>query len=191
MSSMYRNFFKRVVDIIFSLLVLGLLSPFLLLFAAIIYLQDRGPVFFVHQRVGRNGELFDFYKFRSMPVSTPLVESRETEKLSITPFGRFIRRTNMDELPQLFNILKGDMSLIGPRPPIPDQTALIELRKQNGALFIRPGLTGWAQVNAYDYMPVSEKAKYDGEYSQRISFLFDTEIVLRTLLYLRKKPPVY
>ncbi len=188
---MYRNFFKRVVDIVFSLLVLLLLSPLMICFGVIIYLQDRGPIFFTHQRVGKNGQLFRFYKFRSMPVNTPLVESHETGQLRITPFGQFIRRTNMDELPQLLNILKGDMSLIGPRPPIPNQAELIELRKQNGSLSIRPGLTGWAQVNAYDYMPVTEKAKYDGEYSQRISFLFDTEIVLKTFLYLRKKPPVY
>lgn len=188
---MYSSLFKRIIDIIFSLLVLILLSPLIVIISIIIYLQDRNSVFFIHKRIGKNGKPFDFYKFRSMTINTPLVESKDTHSLSITPFGKFIRRTNIDELPQLINILKGDMSLVGPRPPIPSQTELVELRKANGSLYVRPGLTGWAQVNAYDYMPLAEKARYDGEYYQRISFLFDAYIVIRTLSYLRKKPPVY
>lgn len=188
---MYRSLIKRIIDVFFSLLTCIILLPILLAVAIIIWVQDGGPVFFIHQRIGQNGKLFDFYKFRSMPINTPLVESKDTHSLSITPFGKFIRRTNIDELPQLINILKGDMSLIGPRPPIPSQTELVELRRANGSLYVRPGLTGWAQVNAYDYMPLAEKARFDGEYSQRISFLFDAYIVIRTLSYLRKKPPVY
>ncbi len=165
--------------------------PILLCFGLIIYLQDRGPVFFSHNRVGKNGQLFRFHKFRSMPLNIPLVESHEISKIRITPFGYFIRRTNIDELPQLYNILKGEMSLVGPRPPIPSQTDLIDFRKQNGSFFMRPGLTGWAQVNAYDNMPVSEKAKYDGDYSQKVSFIFDVKIIIKTIFYLRKKPPIY
>jgi O-antigen biosynthesis protein WbqP len=187
----YRKFLKRGFDIFFSSIGLLLLSPILVCFGVIIYLQDGGPVFFSHYRVGKNGQLFRFHKFRSMPLNMPLVESHEISKIRITPFGYFIRRTNIDELPQLINILKGEMSLVGPRPPIPIQTALIELRKQNGSLFIKPGLTGWAQVNAYDNMSVFEKAKYDGEYSQRFSFMFDAKIIIKTIFYLRKKPPVY
>lgn len=188
---MYRKFFKRGFDIFFSIIFLLLLSPILLCFGVIIYVQDGGPVFFSHKRVGKNGQLFMFHKFRSMPLNTPLVESNKISKIPIKPLGSFIRRTNIDELPQLLNILKGDMSLVGPRPPIPSQQELINLRKQNGSLFIRPGLTGWAQVNAYDNMPVSEKARYDGDYSRGVSFLFDTKIIIKTLFYLRKKPPVY
>jgi len=126
-----------------------------------------------------------------MPVETPNVESHEKDKLTITPFGKIIRRTNLDELPQLFSILKGDMSLIGPRPPIPSQEKLIEMRKENGAIHLKPGLTGWAQVNSYDNMPDDVKAAYDGYYYENISFLLDVKIVLKTLLYLTKKPPSY
>lgn len=188
---MYRAFFKRAIDIFCSLLVIILLSPLLVLIALIIKIQDGGPAIFKHKRVGRNGNLFDFYKFRSMPVNTPNVQSSETSRLKITPFGKFIRRTNIDELPQLINILKGDMSLVGPRPPIPSQTDLVEWRRENGALNCRPGLTGLAQVNSYDFMSVKEKAEWDGIYSQKISFTKDAAIVLKTLLYLTKKPPTY
>jgi O-antigen biosynthesis protein WbqP len=126
-----------------------------------------------------------------MPVETPNVESHEKDKLTITPFGKIIRRTNLDELPQLFSILKGDMSLIGPRPPIPSQDKLIEMRNENGAIHLKPGLTGWAQVNSYDNMPDDVKAAYDGYYYDNISFFLDVKIVLKTLLYLTKKPPSY
>lgn len=126
-----------------------------------------------------------------MPVETPNVESHEKDKLTITPFGKIIRRTNLDELPQLFSILKGDMSLIGPRPPIPSQKNLIAMRKENGALSLKPGLTGWAQVNSYDDMPEEVKAEFDGYYYRNMSFIFDVKIVFKTLLYLANKPPAY
>ena len=102
-----------------------------------------------------------------------------------------IRRTNLDELPQLFNILKGDMSIVGPRPPIPSQQELTELRKANGAIACRPGLTGLAQVSSFDGMTVPQKAAFDGEYAKRISFVGDITIILRTFVYLLKPPPVY
>lgn len=188
---MYRSFIKRLIDILASLGVLIFLSPILIIIALIIWLQDFGPIIFKHKRVGKGGKLFDFYKFRSMPVGTPNVQSHETKKLTITPFGKFIRRSNLDEIPQLYNILKGDMSLIGPRPPIPTQTNLIELRKENGALNCKPGLTGLAQVNSYDYMPETEKAKWDGIYAKELNFALDVKIVLKTFLYLTKKPPTY
>jgi O-antigen biosynthesis protein WbqP len=126
-----------------------------------------------------------------MPVNTAHVSSEQVHLIKITPFGKFIRRTNMDELPQLLNILRGDMSLIGPRPSLPDQVELIELRTQNGTYNCRPGLTGLAQVNSYDYMPVREKAGFDGIYVNNITFINDVKIVLKTLLYLTKQPPVY
>ncbi|MGG5510440.1 sugar transferase [Myroides odoratimimus] len=188
---MYKIFFKRFIDILASVSVLIIILPLLCIISIVIFLQDFGPVIFKQRRVGINGEVFNFYKFRSMPVNTPSVESHETKKLVITPFGKFIRRTNIDELPQLVNILKGDMSLIGPRPPIESQVKLIELRKENGALSCKPGLTGLAQVSSYDNMPEEEKAKFDGIYIKDINFINDVKIIFRTLTYLTKKPPTY
>ena len=188
---MYKFLFKRLIDIVASLAVLILLSPILLIIALIIYFQDFGPIIFKQQRVGKNGRIFLFYKFRSMPVNTPNVQSAETQKLNITPFGKFIRRSSLDELPQLVNIIKGDMSLIGPRPPIPSQENLVRLRKENGALTCRPGLTGLAQINSYNFMPEEKKAEWDGKYAQSISFINDTKIVLKTFKYLCSPPPTY
>lgn len=171
--------------------MLIVLSPLLIIISIIVFLQDFGPIIFIQKRVGKDGHEFSFFKFRSMPVNAPIVESKDLNKITITPFGKIIRRTNLDEIPQLFNIIKGDMSLIGPRPPIPVQKTLIELRRSNGSLSLRPGLTGWAQVNSYDFMPEEEKAKFDGEYFQRFSFWFDCKILLKTFIYLTKKPPTY
>jgi O-antigen biosynthesis protein WbqP len=126
-----------------------------------------------------------------MPVNTPNVVSTEVRKLNITPIGKIIRRTNLDEIPQMINVLKGDMSIIGPRPCLPNQESLIALRKANGSINLKPGLTGWAQVNAYDYMPETEKADFDGEYCAKLSLWMDVKIVFRTLKYFTKKPPIY
>ena len=182
---------KRLSDITLAVLLLLLLFPMYLMMALIIWLQDGGPAIFKQSRVGRNGQEFMFYKFRSMPVSTPNVESRETQKLQITPFGKFIRRTNLDELPQIYNVLRGDMSFIGPRPPICSQKDLVEMRRANGALAVHPGLTGWAQVNAYDGMPLEQKAAFDGEYANRFSINIDLLILVKTVGYFFKKPPTY
>lgn len=188
---MYKDIIKRFIDIVLSLIALVILSPLMLICALVIYLQDFCPVIFRQQRIGKYGNTFMCYKFRSMPVNTPNVPSAEADKVSITPFGKFIRRTNMDELPQLINVLKGDMSIVGPRPPIASQKNLIALRRDNGALNVRPGLTGWAQVNGYDFMPDEHKARYDGEYANGISLGMDVKIILRTFVYLTKKPPTY
>lgn len=182
---------KRFFDVLLAVFLLVFLSPVLLLVAIIIKLQDGGPAIFRQKRIGRDGKEFLFFKFRSTPVSTPNVESHEIKKLQITPFGKFIRRTNLDELPQFYNVLKGDMSFIGPRPPIPTQIDLIEMRRRNGALSIQPGLTGWAQVNAYDGMSSEQKASFDGEYAQRLSLAIDLQILLKTIVYFTKKPPTY
>lgn len=185
------NKIKRFFDILLSMVLLITLAPFFIIIGLIIYLQDGGPPVFLQKRIGENGREFLFLKFRSMPVSTPNVESRETTKLVITPFGKFIRRTNLDELPQFYNVFKGDMSFIGPRPPIPSQLDLIEMRKVNGSLNLKPGLTGWAQVNSFDGMNANQKAYFDGEYAKKISFLFDCTILLKTVIYFTKKPPTY
>ena len=184
-------FFKRLFDILLGIILIVGLLPVYFIIGLVIFLQDFGTPIFKQIRVGKAGEEFMFYKFRSMPLKTPNVESHEREKLKITPFGKFIRRTNLDELPQFFNVLKGDMSFIGPRPPIPSQENLIKLRRDNKALFLKPGLTGWAQVNSYDNMPEEEKARFDGEYAKRISFKMDLLILGKTAIYFTKKPPTY
>lgn len=183
--------FKRLLDIILAVFLIIMLSPIYGIIALIIFLQDGGTPVFKQIRVGYGGKEFMFYKFRSMPLKTPNVESHKRDKLIITPFGRFIRRLNLDELPQFFNVLIGDMSFIGPRPPIPSQVKLITLRRANQSLFLRPGLTGWAQVNSYDNMPEEVKAKFDGEYAHRISLKMDLLILFKTVIYFTKKPPTY
>jgi O-antigen biosynthesis protein WbqP len=188
---MYRNILKRILDIVVASLALILLSPVVLVVALWIYLEDRGPIFFTQQRIGRGGRTFNFLKFRSMPVDTKNVPSVKAKELPVTGIGKIIRRTSIDELPQLINILKGDMSLVGPRPAIASQEKLLLLRRKVGADEIAPGLTGLAQVNAYDNMPENEKARWDGEYAANLTFLTDLKIVLRTFTYLTRKPPVY
>lgn len=184
-------FFKRLFDIFLAIGLIIALIPIYLIIALIIFLQDFGTPIFKQMRVGKGGKEFMFYKFRSMPLKTPNVESHQKDKLKITPFGKFIRRTNLDELPQFFNVLKGDMSFIGPRPPIPSQTNLINMRRENKSLFLKPGLTGWAQVNSYDNMPEEVKAKFDGEYAAGISLQMDLRILFKTAIYFTKKPPAY
>lgn len=185
------SLFKRLFDVVLAIFLIVLLIPIYIIIGLIIFLQDFGTPIFKQMRVGKNGKEFMFYKFRSMPLKTPNVESHEKDKLKITPFGKFIRRTNLDELPQFFNVLKGDMSFIGPRPPIPSQENLIKLRRENKSLFLKPGLTGWAQVNSYDNMPEEVKAEFDGEYAERISLKMDLLILLKTAVYFTKKPPTY
>lgn len=182
---------KRFVDVVLSIILLFLLSPLFLLLSAIIFLQDFGNPIFKQKRVGLNGNSFMFYKFRSMPLNNPNVESHQRHLIKITPFGKLIRRTNLDELPQFWNVLRGDMSFIGPRPPIPSQVNLMNLRRSNGSLMIKPGLTGWAQVNSYDNMPEEHKARFDGEYAKKISLKMDLLILLKTVVYFTKKPPTY
>lgn len=188
---MYRYGLKRMLDITASAAAMALLSPLMLAVAAAIKIWDPGPVIFRQTRVGAGGRLFDFYKFRSMPVGTGDLSSDQIGEVTLTWVGRFIRRTNIDELPQLWNILKGDMSIVGPRPPLPSQHELLALRELSGAINCRPGLTGLAQVRSFDGMTVPEKAGFDAEYASRISFGTDAAIVLRTFLYLLKPPPRY
>jgi O-antigen biosynthesis protein WbqP len=188
---MYGKFFKRILDVVLSSIGLILLSPLMLVVSLFIILEDRGPVIFRQRRVGKEGANFQVLKFRSMPVNTGDVESAKANGLAITRTGRIIRRTNIDEIPQLWNVLRGEMSLVGPRPPLPSQEALCRFREANGALRCAPGLTGLAQINGYDGMPDAEKAAYDGKYASSISFLTDLRIVLKTLGYIRRRPPVY
>lgn len=188
---MYKQFFKRVIDILGSFFLISITLPLYIIVALIVYLQDRGNPIFSQKRVGYKENEFVLMKFRSMPIRTANVPSSDTSKLTITPFGKFIRRTNLDELPQFINILKGDMSLIGPRPCLPKQEKLIKLRRDNNAYSCKPGLTGLAQVNSYDNMPETEKAMWDGKYANNLTLIMDIKIILKTFVYLTKKPPTY
>lgn len=187
----YNSFGKRLLDFFIVFCSVVALSPLILIVTLLIKIFDPGPIIFKQSRVGKNGEEFNFYKFRSMPVNTGDLASDEVGQVKITWVGKIIRRTNIDELPQLFNVLKGDMSIVGPRPPILSQTQLLEFRKDNGALQCLPGLTGLAQVSSFDGMTVSEKAFFDGEYARKVSFYIDVKIILNTFLYLLRPPPVY
>lgn len=180
----YRRFGKRVLDIVLSSGGLLILLPFLPLLAILIRLDSPGPVFFTQRRFGRDGELFTIYKFRSMSVTAP----HDTPTGALVGAERYITRrqhlfraSSLDELPQLWNILRGDMSLIGPRPLVEAERRVIELRRANGAAALRPGLTGWAQINGRDEVSDEEKARLDGEYAQRLSFAFDCKCFLATI----------
>lgn len=188
---MYRLIIKRALDILLSVCALILLLPLILLVCLAIVIDDGWPVIFNQQRVGIHGKPFVIYKFRSMPVETPNTPSRNIHMISITRVGKVLRRLNIDELPQLVNILKGEMSIVGPRPALPSQVELLQLRVSCGAEAIRPGLTGLAQIYSFDGMIEAEKAKLDGEYASRVSLRLDTSILLRTIGYLFRSPPVY
>ena len=175
---------KRVLDFALALLALVALSPLLLAIAAAVALTSRGPVLFRQKRVGRGKKLFTIYKFRTMRVDAP--KDSPTHLLKdpaayITPVGRVLRASSLDELPQLFNILKGEMALVGPRPALWNQDDLVAARDAVGANDVRPGLTGWAQINGRDELPIPVKARLDGEYVRRMSFLFDARCVLGTV----------
>ena len=181
---MYRNGLKRVLDFILSLAGLILLLPVLLIIALIIKLTSPGPVFFKQKRVGKNKTYFNILKFRTMRTDTP--KDTPTHLLAnpdqyITSIGKVLRKTSLDELPQIINILKGDMSIIGPRPALWNQYDLIEERDRYGANDILPGLTGWAQINGRDELEIDVKARLDGEYVERMSFLFDCKCFFGTI----------
>jgi O-antigen biosynthesis protein WbqP len=188
---MYNPIIKRLFDIAASLASIIVLSPLLMIIFVAIRIGDPGPAIFRQQRAGKDGQPFTLLKFRSMPVGTRTESSDRLGEVKITPVGQLIRRTNLDELPQLFNILGGDMSLVGPRPPLPNQTELIELRAANGALSCLPGLTGLAQISSYDGMTVPAKAQFDADYARKISLAGDFAIIFKTFGYLRKPPPTY
>lgn len=184
---------KRILDFILSLIALIVLSPFFVIFAIMIKLESKGPVFFKQKRVGKKKALFQILKFRTMRTDTP--KDTPTHMLKnadsyITKLGKFMRKTSIDELPQLINILKGNMSIVGPRPALYNQEDLIEERDKYGANDIVPGLTGWAQVNGRDELPIPVKAKYDGEYVAKMSFFFDVKIFFKTIFNVIKSDGV-
>ena len=182
---MYKKYIKRLLDIILSLLGLIVASWLYLIIVIAIVIDDPGPVFFPPKRVGKGKRYFQLVKFRSMKMITP--HDTPTHLLAnpdqyITRIGRFLRKTSLDEIPQLWNILKGDMSVVGPRPALWNQYDLIEEREKYGANDVLPGLTGWAQINGRDELEIVEKAKLDGEYVQKMNFLFDCRCFFGTAI---------
>lgn len=178
------KFFKRLLDLLLSILAVILLSWLFFIIIVLIKLSSRGPVFFLQKRIGRDKREFYILKFRTMRMDTPKdtpTHLLKNPELYITAIGKFLRKTSLDELPQLLNIIKGDMSIVGPRPALWNQYDLIEERELYGANRIRPGLTGWAQINGRDELPIKVKAGLDGEYIKRVSFLFDIKCILRTV----------
>jgi len=182
---MYRKYIKRIIDFILSLVAIVILSPLLLLIAILIKLDSEGPVLFKQKRIGMHKTHFYMLKFRTMRIDSPKdvpTHLLENPDQWITRMGKILRKTSLDELPQLFNIIKGEMSIIGPRPALWNQDDLIAERDKYGANDVRPGLTGWAQVNGRDELPIEVKARYDGEYVQKMSFMFDLKCLLKTVV---------
>lgn len=181
---MYKYFFKRLFDIVFSFMSIIILAPLLIIIALLIKITSRGPILFKQKRVGKNKKTFNIYKFRSMRTDAPKdapTHLLENPNMYITKIGGFIRKTSIDELPQLFNILFGKMSVVGPRPALWNQDDLILERDKYEANNVRPGLTGWAQVSGRDELEIPIKAKFDGEYIIKISLVFDIKIIFMTI----------
>lgn len=186
---MYKRFLKRKIDFLLSLMGLIVLSPVFLVIAVLIKIDDPGPVFFKQKRVGIHKSHFNLYKFRSMKISTPDVPTHllKNPEQYISRVGSFLRKSSLDELPQMLNILLGQMSIIGPRPALWNQYDLIEERDKYGANDVLPGLTGWAQINGRDELEIQVKAKLDGEYVEKLSFWFDLKCFFGTIKAVIKK----
>lgn len=181
---MYTHFFKRLIDIVLSFIGIIVLGIPMLIIAAAIKHEDPGPALFRQKRIGKNKKYFMLLKFRSMKMSTPHdvpTHQMENPEQYLLKCGKTLRKLSLDELPQLFNILKGDMSIIGPRPALWNQDDLIAERDKYGVNGVKPGLTGWAQINGRDELEIPIKAKLDGEYVEKQSFLFDCKCFFGTI----------
>ena len=190
---MYKNYIKRFIDFTLSLIGLFVLCPVFIIIALIIKISSPGPVFFKQKRVGIHKTYFNILKFRTMRTDTPKdcpTHLLENPEKYITPIGKFLRKTSLDELPQIINILVGDMSIIGPRPALWNQYDLIEERDKYNANDVMPGLTGWAQINGRDELPIDVKAKLDGVYVENLSFAFDVKCFFGTIVSVLKSDGV-
>lgn len=184
---------KRGIDIVLSFMGLVILAPFFVLLASAVKLDSKGPVFFRQKRVGIHKKYFYILKFRTMRTDTPKdmpTHLLQNPEQYITKTGRFLRKTSLDELPQIINILKGDMSIIGPRPALWNQEDLIAERDRYGANDVPVGLSGWAQINGRDELPIAEKARLDGEYVKKMSFAFDCKCFFGTIISVLKSDGV-
>ena len=181
---MYREYGKRIEDVSIALAALVILGLPMLLVAAAIRLTSKGPALFRQKRFGKDKQLFTVYKFRTMSTKAPKnmpTNSFTNADSYITPLGGVLRKLSIDELPQLLNVIKGEMSIVGPRPVIKTEKKLISLRQKYHANSVKPGITGWAQVNGRDDLDDQRKAEMDGEYVQRLSFLTDVKIMIKTI----------
>lgn len=180
---MYKKFIKRLIDIALSFLGAVVLLPIFLIVGLLVYIDDPGPVIFKQRRIGKGKKEFWLHKFRSMKMNTPDIPTHllDNPNQYITRVGKIIRKLSIDELPQIYDILIGNMSIIGPRPALWNQNDLIEERDKYGANDVKPGLTGWAQINGRDELPIDVKAKFDGEYIEKMSFLFDCKCFFGTI----------
>lgn len=179
---MYRHFFKRLIDIILSFIAIVILLIPIAIISLIILITDPGPIFFTQKRFGKDKKFFKILKFRTMKIDTPDVPTHKLKNPEqyVTGIGKILRKLSLDELPQIFNIFIGQMSFIGPRPALWNQEDLIKLRDKYHANDIRPGLSGWAQINGRDDVSQKVKAKLDGEYMKNLSFLFDCKCFFGT-----------
>lgn len=183
---------KRVFDFSMSLIAIIVFSPIIIIISLLVKLTSKGPIFFKQRRIGKNNEEFNILKFRSMRIDTPNVATHllKDPSVFITPLGKFLRKTSLDELPQLINILKGEMSIVGPRPALYNQYDLRDMRTEVGVHKLVPGLTGWAQINGRDEIPLEEKVALDKEYMNMQSFWMDIKIIFMTVFKVAKSEGV-
>ncbi|MCH4287500.1 MULTISPECIES: sugar transferase [Bacillota] len=190
---MYQNYIKRMIDFIMALIGIIILSPILLILSIIIKVTSPGPILFKQNRVGKDNVEFKILKFRTMRIDTPKdcpTHLLDNPDQYITRVGKFLRKTSLDELPQLWNILIGDMAIIGPRPSLPNQYDLNDLRDKNGASKVKPGLTGLAQVSGRDELEIDIKAALDGQYVKNITFIGDLKLFFKTFISVLKSDGV-
>ena len=195
---MYKKYVKRFIDIVLSFIGTVVLIPIFLIVGLVIYIDDPGPIFFTQKRFGQNKKLFTLHKFRSMKIKTPDLPTHllNDPNQYITKVGKIIRKLSIDELPQVWDILVGNMSIIGPRPALWNQDNLIEERDKYGANDLKPGLTGWAQINGRDELPIDVKAKFDGDYAKKLNaggftaFSMDVKCFMGTILKVLKSDGV-
>lgn len=180
---------KRTFDLFIALLILILLLIPIILIILLIFFTSKGPLIYWSSRVGKNNKMFQMPKFRSMKIDTPELASDLLDNPNdyLSPIGKFLRHYSLDEIPQIYSVLKGDMALVGPRPALHNQYELIKLRTEIGIHKLLPGITGWAQINGRDELTLSEKVSFDQEYLKFQSFLFDMKILFKTIFKVFKK----
>lgn len=195
---MYKNYFKRPMDFLLSLAAMPFFLLFLVFIAPLIYLDDKGPVFYNAERRGKNGTTYTMYKFRSMKVNSPDLRNEDGSTYNskkdprVTRMGRILRKTSLDELPQLLNVLKGDMSFVGPRPTLPGKkSAPVMDEKRRKRLEVRPGITGYSQAYFRNSIGQEEKFEHDAYYADNVTFLFDVKILFKTALSVVKSENVF
>jgi lipopolysaccharide/colanic/teichoic acid biosynthesis glycosyltransferase len=183
---MYKKVFKRLFDIIIASIFFILLLPIFIVVFIVIKMEDRGPIFFFQDRTGKDGKTFKMFKFRSMTVETTRNGKKLTHNERVTKVGRVLRKTSIDEFPQVINVLKGEMSIIGPRPWIPEYYERFN-KQQKHRCDVLPGITGLAQVNGRNGLSIFDKIKYDIEYAKNVSFIMDLKITVKTIIIVFKK----